>query len=146
MARAYHKSIFIGTDNPGSQHSGRQKQSAAKNLLDDLLRRADQVLAFLDDLSLPFTNNQAEQDLRMVPRPAKDCGGRFAAKREPRPFVTFAGIFPPCASKVMLCLPLWPPSLQASHYPLPELYWLPGTSVPKIDNLVYHHPSILFVM
>ncbi len=28
---------------------GRQKQSAAKNLLDDLLRRADQVLAFLDE-------------------------------------------------------------------------------------------------
>jgi hypothetical protein len=22
------------------------------------------------------------------------------------------------------------------------LYWLPGTSVPTIDNLVYHHPSI----
>jgi len=36
---------------------GRQKQSAAKNLLDDLLRRADQVLAFLDDLSVPFTND-----------------------------------------------------------------------------------------
>ncbi|HUZ04614.1 MAG TPA: IS66 family transposase [Acidobacteriaceae bacterium] len=45
---------------------GRPKQSAAKNLLDDLLRRADQVLAFLDDLSLPFTNNLAERDLRMV--------------------------------------------------------------------------------
>jgi hypothetical protein len=36
---------------------GRQKQSAAKNLLDDLLRRADQVVAFLDDLSVPFTND-----------------------------------------------------------------------------------------
>ena len=45
---------------------GRQKQSAAKNLLDDLLRRAEQVLAFLDDLSIPFTSNQAERDLRMV--------------------------------------------------------------------------------
>lgn len=39
---------------------GRQKQSAAKNLLDDLLRRADQVLAFLEDLCIPFTNNRAE--------------------------------------------------------------------------------------
>ena len=36
---------------------GRRKQTSSKNLLDDLLRRADQVLAFLDDLSIPFTND-----------------------------------------------------------------------------------------
>ncbi len=36
---------------------GRRKQSVAKNLLGALLRRADQVLAFLDDLSLPLTND-----------------------------------------------------------------------------------------
>jgi transposase-like protein len=53
---------------------GRQKQSAAKNLLDDLLRRADQVLAFLDDLTLPFTNNLAERDLRMVKVQQKIAG------------------------------------------------------------------------
>jgi transposase len=45
---------------------GRVKQTAAKNLLDAFLRRADQVLAFLDDLSIPFSNNQAERDLRMA--------------------------------------------------------------------------------
>jgi transposase len=48
------------------QRQGRRKQSAAKNLLDDVVRRAEQVLAFLDDLTIPFTNNQAERDLRMV--------------------------------------------------------------------------------
>ncbi len=53
---------------------GRRKQSAAKNLLDALLRRADQVLAFLDDLSLPLTNSQAEHDVRMVKVQQKIAG------------------------------------------------------------------------
>jgi hypothetical protein len=39
------------------QKRGPAKQSEAKNLLDALLHRADQVLAFLDDLSIPFTND-----------------------------------------------------------------------------------------
>lgn len=56
------------------KRTGRRKQSAAKNLLDAFLRRADQVLAFLDDLSIPFTNNQAERDLRMVKVPQKIAG------------------------------------------------------------------------
>ncbi len=46
------------------KRKGRRKQSKAKNLLDALLGRAEQVLALLDDLRIPFTNNQAERDLR----------------------------------------------------------------------------------
>jgi transposase-like protein len=46
--------------------TGRKKQEASKNLLDAFLKRADQVLGFLDDLSVPFTNNLAERDLRMI--------------------------------------------------------------------------------
>jgi hypothetical protein len=57
-----------------TKRRGRQKQSAAKNLLDDLLRRAEQVLAFLDDLSVPFTNNLTERDLRMVKVQQKIAG------------------------------------------------------------------------
>ena len=45
---------------------GKPKQTPAKNLLDALMARAEQVLALLDDLSLPFTNNLAERDLRMA--------------------------------------------------------------------------------
>ena len=45
-------------------HQGRRKQSRAKNLRDALMARAEQVLARLSDLSIPFTNNQAERDLR----------------------------------------------------------------------------------
>ncbi len=56
------------------KRGGRCKQSAAQNLLDELVRRAEQVLAFLDDLSVPFTNNQAERDLRMVKVQQKIAG------------------------------------------------------------------------
>lgn len=51
---------------PPPKKQGRPKQSASKNLLDALLQRAEDVLAFLEDLSLPFTNNLAERDLRMI--------------------------------------------------------------------------------
>jgi transposase len=48
------------------KQKGRVKQSKAKNLLDALLKQADHVLASLDDLRIPFTNNQAERDLRLA--------------------------------------------------------------------------------
>ena len=50
----------------GEKKRGRLKRSKARNLLERLIKFEEDVLRFMDNEIVPFSNNQGERDLRMV--------------------------------------------------------------------------------
>ena len=103
---ATHRMQTPSPEAPIPKKPGRCKQDASKNLLDALLARAEQVLAFLDDLSVPFTNNLAERDVRMIKVQQKISGTFRESGKGLPPFAPFAVICLACASKGVPCWPL----------------------------------------
>lgn len=72
--RRYNKLLLEGyRDNPPAQRDERQgkkrgriKQNPARNLLNEFSEHKSSVLAFMIDFRVPFDNNQAERDVRMM--------------------------------------------------------------------------------
>ena len=70
---------------------GRQKKRIGHNLCLRLLNRADCVLLFLHDLTVPFTNNEAERDLRMT-KVRQKVSGCFRTVQGLKDFCTLRSI------------------------------------------------------
>jgi len=120
---AFHRMQAPSPEAPVPEKPGRRKQEDAKNLLDALLARAEQVLAFLDDLRVPFTNNQAERDLRMV-KVQQKISGTFRSAEGATAFCVIRSYLSTMRKQGRSLLAAMTAVFEGSPFPIA---WEPGT-------------------
>ena len=87
----FHESLDPFAPPGAKKKPGRQKKRIGHNLCLRLLNLADCVLLFLHDLTVPFSNNEAERDLRMT-KVRQKVSGCFRTVQGLKDFCTLRSI------------------------------------------------------
>jgi len=80
---------------PDKPKRGRPKRSKARNLLERLFNYQDDVLRFMENPVVPFTNNQGENDIRMT-KVQQKISGCFRSNKGARIFCRVRGYLSTC--------------------------------------------------
>lgn len=80
---------------PGIRKRGRMKRSKARNLLERLINYEEDVLRFMENPIVPFTNNRGENDLRMT-KVQQKISGCFRSMDGARIFCRVRGYLSTC--------------------------------------------------
>ena len=110
-----------GHGKPGTAAAAHLSRSARRSppprrLVNRLSRRRDEVLRFTSDLAVPFTNNGAERDLRMV-KVQQKVSGCFRTERGDARSAALGATSRPPASRVTHCSSPWSACSPASPLP-----------------------------
>jgi transposase len=100
----HQKKPRAGPSGESHQKPGRVAQTLARNLVARLERNKPEILRFMHDFAVPFDNNLAERDIRMVKLQQK-IGGSFRAQDGAREFCRIRSYISSCLKLFFVTLP-----------------------------------------